>query len=328
MDSLKYERLVPPVDSIRLQAMCRIWEAEFNTSYAEFKQMLAGIEPENQFVLRAALIGDEVAGTCQITRSGDDPTIGGVGEVVVPERFRRRGIGSQLFEESCTEFFESGGQALFLGTENPAAARIYHRYGFRCIPSTENMGRVSTGTPESFLYEYFQSAAVDFNTVPLGRRHRVQLIPFLMAPHEMVVLDQATGFLSSRHQVLHGCMSLYSRFDKLVQSGGQVFVTESSNHRIQALVTACRHGEQAAVDGFALPGAYQAWSSAVQAATNWAGEMGSQSVEFSLAVEDDVKRQWVESLGISLTPSDQTVNIAGRDVACLVGQMAPQSFGF
>ena len=50
----------------------------------------------------------------------------------------------------------------FLGTVNPAAARVYHRLGWRKLAGAEVMANILSGeSPEAFLVEYFQKGASD-----------------------------------------------------------------------------------------------------------------------------------------------------------------------
>ena len=70
---------------------------------------------------------------------------------------RRSGIATQLSRQARDDFGERGGQALFLGTGNPDAARIYFRLGWRKLAGANLMVNVMNGdSPEEFLVDYFR----------------------------------------------------------------------------------------------------------------------------------------------------------------------------
>ena len=321
MDEPTFLRLEPPVDPDLIDKCCALWETTFHSPFDQARRALAGDEPENRFVLRVALIDGELAGTTEITTSGDDPAIGGVGEVAVPPKFRRRGIAERLFAESCNEFFIGGGETLFLGTENPAAAHLYRKYGFRYIPSTLNMGCNKHGRiPDDVLYDYRHAADDDRSIVHLSVRHRLQVIPFVMAPHEVMVVNRHSNYISTRHQRLHGCMSLFGRFAQAAEQGA-VFVCESSNHRLIAIASVTLDQGIAEVDGCALPGELESGKATLEAAIGWAKEQGAHTMRFLAAKEDVVKLAWFQSLGMEWQESERTLNIDGRDAPCLLGEL-------
>jgi len=64
-----------------------------------------------------------------------NPEIGLIGHVYTMEQHRRRGLAAALLEGLLAAFDEWGGRWLTLGTNNPAAVRIYERLGFRTVNS-------------------------------------------------------------------------------------------------------------------------------------------------------------------------------------------------
>ena len=103
--------------------------------------------------------------------------------------YRGRGIASRLCEQAVEEFVAQGGEAVFLGTGNPDAARIYHRLGWRRIAGTNVWARVTTGdSPEEYLADYFRAPG-QVSIVPGDASLRVPMIPLLVAPHDWQVLD-------------------------------------------------------------------------------------------------------------------------------------------
>ena len=76
--------------------------------------------------------------------------------MATPSAYRQRGIAAELCRLALEEFQSKGGNAIFLGTSNLAARRIYHRLGWRKLAGTNVMASISDGrSPEEYLVDYF-----------------------------------------------------------------------------------------------------------------------------------------------------------------------------
>ena len=101
---------------------------------------------------------DVLAGTCGIMTPRANPEFAGIGEVATRPEYRGRGIAGRLCRQALDEFTENGGEAVFLGTENPSAARIYHRLGWRRIANSTVYANITSGaSPEEYLADYFRA---------------------------------------------------------------------------------------------------------------------------------------------------------------------------
>ena len=121
--------------------------------------------------------------------------------------------------QAVEEFVAQGGEAVFLGTGNPDAARIYHRLGWRRIAGTNVWARVTTGdSPEEYLADYFRAPG-QVNIVPGDASLRVPMIPLLVTPHDWQVLDGnlPVPMLSTRYAVQSSCMGLCRKYYDLVK---------------------------------------------------------------------------------------------------------------
>ena len=121
-------------------------------------EVLLGHEvPETIITAYIRRLGGKLAGACLVATSKEMPSLGGFGEVATSPDARRSGIATQLSRQARDDFGERGGRALFLGTGNPDAARIYFRLGWRKLAGANLMVNVMNGdSPEEFLVDYFR----------------------------------------------------------------------------------------------------------------------------------------------------------------------------
>lgn len=130
-----------------------------------------------------------LAGTCGLTISNSLPGLGGLGEVATAPSHERAGIATMLCREASRDFQNGGGQALFLGTANPSAERLYQRLGWQKINGSNVMvNTVQDASPEEYLANFFQG------TGPARIRGaspsiRIPIIPLLLVEHNWCVLD-------------------------------------------------------------------------------------------------------------------------------------------
>ena len=108
---------------------------------------------------------------------------------------------------------QTAAKAVFLGTENPDAARIYHRLGWRKIANSTDYVNVTTGdSPEEYLADYFRTPS-SVNIVTGDASLSVPMIPLLLTPHDWQVLDGnlPTPMISTRYAEQNSCMGLMSQ---------------------------------------------------------------------------------------------------------------------
>ena len=97
-----------------------------------------------------------IVATCGITVPLKISDIGGFGEVATDSSFRRKGLATKLSNLAVNDFRTNGGEALFLGTGNPEAARIYHQLGWRKITGANVMVNITSNiSPEEYLTDRF-----------------------------------------------------------------------------------------------------------------------------------------------------------------------------
>ena len=200
-----------PLDPDLVDELMELWLPIFVEGIDLTREALLGEEmPDARITVYTRRIGDRLAGACLVASSDRMPSLGGLGEVATGPDARRTGIATALTQQALHDFSERGGQALFLGTVNPAAARIYYRLGWRKLAGARLMLHVANGdSPEEFLVDYFRETRGEVVSVRApSPSDRAPMIPLLASPHDWQVLDFNVGVMSTRHAVLDSCLGL------------------------------------------------------------------------------------------------------------------------
>ena len=200
MDSYKYET---PIDVPLAKELFAFWVEIFGPEDPDIPiGVFLGEEAEhNRHVVLAERDAEVLAGTCGIMTPRANPEFAGIGEVATRPDYRGQGIAGRLCRQVLDEFAANGGEAVFLGTENPDAARIYHRLGWRRIANSSDYANIISGaSPEEYLSDYFRKPS-PVKIVPGDASLRVPMIPLLLAPHDWQILDGnlPTPMISTRY---------------------------------------------------------------------------------------------------------------------------------
>jgi GNAT superfamily N-acetyltransferase len=310
----KYE---PPVSPTLADQLISFWEEIFQTSSQGLRPVLRGMEKaENRDVVYTLWDQDQLVGTSHLTYGLDSVSLGGLGEVATHPRFRKRGIADLLCRDALNDFSAAGGEALFLGTVNPAATRVYQRLGWKRLAGTTVMANVvGAETAEDFLVDYFRGAGpARIEAATPG--HRVPMIPLLVMPHDWKVLDALTGMSSTRYVIQNSCMGLYPRYEALRSAqNGTWFGARTPSGRLVGLCSLRMEApERAQVDGFTRPSQSALWVTLLESAMTWAGERGARRFTSRVCLEDEEKLQGFESLGFRRVESAQPFALDHRQV--------------
>jgi GNAT superfamily N-acetyltransferase len=315
---MDFTRINAPLPEGLIPELTTFWEGIFETSYEDFKPIFAGDETEdNEDILYLMRQGGDLAGTSHLTVGKAVPRLGGLGEVATPPAFRRQGIAAQLCEAALDDFCKQGGEAFFLGTGNPAAARIYYRLGWRKLAGANVMALIVSGnSPEAFLVDYFREADRQITIVPGTSAQRIPMIPLIVCPHDWQVLDANAGIFSTRYALQSSCMGLYPKYDILVQQqSGAWFAAQRGSGHLVGLATARLDGSGAChVDGFTHQCHVDAWTDLMQAAIDWGADRGAAEGHGTLSVEDEDKRSLFGSLGFEATGAGNAFTLGERQV--------------
>ena len=293
------------------------WQGLFQADYAPFRGILGGKGlGQNRDIVYVVKRGGKVIGTSHLTISELAPELGGLGEVGTAEEFRGGGIAGALCGRGRDDFVSAGGQALVLGTGNPAAMRVYERLGWRKVAGANVMALIGDGRPvREFLAGYFGHG--DVATVAVGTAgDRIGMIPLLVYPHDEQVLDANLGLYSTRYAVQKSCMGLYPRYETLAADGrGAWFVGRTAYGCLPGMSTArLDYADGCQVDGFTHPGHGEVWESLLEAAIAWAADHGAASCWSRVLIEDEDRISRFEDMGFGRDGEDEPFDLGGRDV--------------
>lgn len=275
----------------------------------------------NRHVVWAERDGATLAGTCGMMTPVADHRLAGIGEVATRPESRSRGIAGRLCREALDEFVGDGGEAVFLGTENPDAARIYHRLGWRRIDGSTVWVNVTNGdSPGQYLAERFNQPA-EVQITPGDASLRVPMIPLLLAPHDWQVLDAnvPTQMISTSYANQNSCMGLYRRYGHLVKRDGATwFAAKTKDDRPVGIATAVVDDRNIChVDGFTHQRFLNSYCELIETAIEWGTRHGSQRFMAKLSAEDDEKRGYFERLGFRTGPGNGGFTVGDREVAAI-----------
>ncbi len=265
--------------------------------------------------------GDELTGTCGITISRAAPQLAGFGEVATRPDYRGRGIATRLCAQAVEEFIAQGGQAVFLGTGNPTAERIYHRLGWRRIAGSHVWANITTGdSPEEYLADYFRVGG-GVSIVPGDASLRVTMIPLLLTPHDWQVLDGnlPVPMVSIRYAVQNSCMGLCRKYYDLVKREGATwFAAKTDDGRLVGISTARIDDlNDCSVDGFIHARFKDSYASLIRASIEWGRRQEAKRITARFSGEDDDKHAAFESLGFHKGNVNGTFTLDDREVPAL-----------
>lgn len=312
----------PPLPPELIRNLLEFWGHLFQTDYEPFRGVLSGEETgQNRDVIYVLKSAGKITGTCHLTMAESNPSIGGLGEVGTEPAFRGLGIAGQLCKQARDDFQAAGGQALFLGTSNPVAARVYDRLGWRQVAGSNVMVFVDgEGTLQEFLVDYFRGGAA--TTIVAGSAvDRVPMIPLIVAPHDWRLMDANTDIHSTRWVNQGSCMGLYPRYASLTRNGsGTWFAARTDQQRTVGLSTACLDGRGGCqVDGFvhadyspdgSIVGSI-VWERLLQASVSWAVDQGAHSCRAKILSADGNKLSCFRAIGFDRVCEDESIDRNG-----------------
>ncbi len=309
-----------PLDPGLVDELMDFWAPIFVEGIDLTREALLGHEsPGARITVYTRRIDEELAGACLVVSSDAMPNLGGLGEVGTSPAARRTGIATRLTQQALDDFRERGGQALFLGTVNPTAARIYHRLGWRKLAGANLMVNVTSGeSPEEFFVDYFRAIrGKSVNVRMPSPADRAPMIPLLVSPHDWQALDLNTGMTSTRYAVQDSCLGLYRRYAAIANDGrGAWFCASTDGGHIVGLSTARldADGNGCRVDGFTHRDHVASWQALIQAAVEWGADRKAARVYADVSVEDDEKHSQFGTAGFMDVGTGEPFDLGGRQV--------------
>lgn len=307
-----------PISEALIDELFPFWASIFGEVLPDIaREVFLGAEDAyNGGTLYLRREGERLASTCFTMQSKTVPSLAGFGEVATDPQFRGRGLATELCGQAMEDFRGAGGEAFFLGTVNPAAARVYHRLGWRKLAGANVMANILSGkSPEAFLVDYFTGGAA--TVVEASPADRIPMIPLILCPHDWQVLDANTGARSTRYATQNSCMGLYVRYERVRSGGGGTwFAARTAEGKVVGLSTTRRDDAgEFQIDAFAHARFAGVWEELVHAVTGRSQELGGGGCYAVVSVEDEEKRSWFKTLGFRGTGAGEEFELDGRRVA-------------
>lgn len=314
-----------PLEPALVNELFEFWLPIFGLPNDLNPETLLGLEnPRSLVTVYTRRLDKRMAGTCLVIRSPVMPELGGFSEVATSPHARRTGIATDLSREARDDFREADGEALFLGTVNPDAARIYYRLGWRKLAGANVMLNVmGDESPEEYLVNFFRGlGAVTIGSA--GPGDRIPMIPLLLSPHDWQVLDLNVDMLSIRYAGQDSCLGLYRRYAAMAKDGpGAWFCARSETGHVVGISSALAvDGRSYRVDGFTHLNHLGSWNELMQSAINWCSGRNTASTWTTVSFEDEEKLSLFESVGFKQTGQGEPIDLGGRQVRTLRCELA------
>ena len=324
---IELSTLQPPLAKEWAEALIGFWQSTFDTSFDGLRGVLGAAEDQyNRDTVYLMRRGQQPVSTCHSTISRTNPELGCLGEVATAVEFRGTGLAGSLCEIARDDFRRRNGEALFLGTVNPSAERLYRRLGWRTLEGANVMALIVDGaSQEGFLADYFADDGQTATIVAGAPSERISMIPLLLSPHDWQVLDANLGLYSITHAVQSSCAGLYPRYETLAAEGrGDWFATYNATGRLVGLSSVqltepgcCR------IDGFTHPTYRRFWEASIRQAMQWGREHDAPHCRAAITVEDEEKQACFGRLGFTQIGIGQHLPIGARNVATIVFENKP-----
>ena len=313
----RYVRIPIPIEKNLNDRLQIFWKTIFGESPDLEPAVFLGKETKhNTSILYLIEEDKKPISTTVVTGCNILPELGGFGEVATEPSARGNGLATKLCKQSLQDFKDNGGKALFLGTVNPDAAKIYHRLGWRKLSSTIVWINVTDKrTPEQYLLEYFREPTK--TVVEEGDPGaRIPMIPLIITPHDWQVLDSNTGIFSSRYSMVRSCMGLYPKYQATRSGGnGNWFYARDIQKRVVGLSSAIIDKSGVCkVDGFSHNAFGNAWEQLLLSAIDWAKSREIEEIVCNSPVVDEERIRKLSSIGFKKTGIMSVLNMDGQEL--------------
>ena len=296
----------PPLDFVLVDKLEILWQSAFGEDFVTDVPRSLLIEREvmpHKVDVYTQLIEENIVSSAVTIAGGCSPLLGGLGEVSTEPDFRGSGLATDICHKAVNDFFDSSGRALYLGTTNPAAARIYSKLGWKYIPHTQVMVNLSRGDIyEEFIDEYFSTVGpITFK--PGEMSARIPMIPLAISYTDWALLDVNIGLLSTLKEEQESCLGIFRRYDQIrIDDRGEFFTLTGDHDRLLGISTAVKKDERHyLIDGFTHPHHKDSFIELLKTALNWCEAKGVNGCTMEIAETDQEKAELAGALGFKPT---------------------------
>tara|TARA_Y100000758_G_C16067542_1_gene426781 strand:- start:2249 stop:3220 length:972 start_codon:yes stop_codon:yes gene_type:complete len=312
----------PPLDFVLVDKLEILWQSAFGEDFVTDVPRSILIEKEvmpHKVDVYTQLIEENIVSSAVTIAGGCSPLLGGLGEVSTEPDFRGLGLATDICHKAVNDFFDSSGKALYLGTTNSAAARIYSKLGWKYIPHTQVMVNLSRGDIyEEFIDEYFSTVGpITFK--PGEMSARIPMIPLAISYTDWALLDVNIGLLSTLKEEQESCLGIFRRYDQIrIDNRGEFFTLTGDHDRLLGISTAVtKDGNHYSIDGFTHPLHKGSFIELLRTALHWCEAAGGNDCKMEIAQDDQEKADLVAELGFK--PTGEKSVFRGKNISLSTG---------
>ena len=295
------EKFEAPIQESLLQELIELWETipELPTN-EEWRRELLGLVPSfNRILIYIVREGGRIVAMCQFYISRRMPILSEFSYPGTRPECRGRGIATQLWGAAIDDMKAMGVDAIFLGTFDRIAFRLYRRLGFSKLPASLTFVQALNGlSAEEFLADWFRDAGPA--TLSSGNPgDQLPSYPLIVSQHDWQVLDANAGLMSTRYSLHRTFRGLYLKCANVGDDeNGARFSATTSDGKVVGMSTArmCEDGS-CAVDGFVHGRYLNSWDDLILAGIGFGESRGASAVHTRVSREDIEKCQRFAALG-------------------------------
>lgn len=233
------------------EMLCRLEEIFGKEErYLEEPQLTGKETEENIDIVLLAKEQGVLIGAIHGTIPRQEPHLAGLSAMFTTQGARGTGLGRKLFGQMVDTLESRGVTAMFLGTSNPVAEKLYASFGFRYLFGSGVMSRFASGAVASFNKIRFETPAGQIRAEEGSPKMRIPIIPLALSRLKYKIYDANLGIASPEMLTQHSCMGLFPQYIALSKQKGRYFSAYDEANVLGAVATVNNDGR---FDGFAHP---------------------------------------------------------------------------
>lgn len=295
------EKFEAPIQESLLQELIELWETipELPTN-DEWQRELLGLEPSfNRILIYFVREHGRIVAMCQFYISRRMPILSEFSYPGTRPECRGRGIATKLWGAAIDDMKAMGVDAIFLGTFDRIAFRLYRRLGFSKLPASLTFVQALNGlSADEFLVDWFRDAG-PATVSPGNPGDQLPSYPLIVSPHDWQVLDANAGLMSTRYSLHRTFRGLYLKCANVGDDeNGARFSATTSDGKVVGMSTARLDDDgSCAVDGFFHHRYPDSWDDLICAAIEFGNSRGANAIHACVSREDGEKYERFAALG-------------------------------
>ena len=295
------EKFEAPIQESLLQELIELWDTipELRTN-EEWRRELLGLVPSfNRILIYIVREGGRIVAMCQFYISRRMHILSEFSYPGTRPECRGRGIATELWGAAIDDMKAMGVEAIFLGTFDRIAFRLYRRLGFSKLPASLTFVQALNGlSAEELLADWFRDAGPA--TLSSGNPgDQLPSYPLIVSQHDWQVLDANAGLMSTRYSLHRTFRGLYLKCANVGDDeNGARFSATTDDGKVVGMSTARMDDDDScAVDGF-VHGRYpDSFDDLILATIGFGESRGASAVHARVSREDIEKYQRFAALG-------------------------------